>query len=323
MAVQAELRADLSLQEVTSQLVDDDGLSGRVAQYQAYVNLTPGHSFTVNDVDVFANNIDLGFPQTGNEIVKRDIFVSCYPIVANNRPEVLTADGYMRFPTMSRTDIVYHKWDLFKADEVQGQMTKVSGDEFPERELAGFPTLTFFTPHLYISIVYQMKDVAGEDAELYVNPDFSLYLSYNHMEVSEITSGLGQIKELNEAQLVERNRSGVIKDLIGPSTWGEYFPLWRMGGKRAQLTTNRYYLLNQSVDEGETAVSLATLQGVYQRAIKAVPWNEPFGTDTLGADDTPDWLKGITTETLGVMSGPLLQRRIPHRRDDNGDLRVF
>lgn len=320
MATQSELRADLSLQEVTGFLVDGT-LSDEVAQYQAYVNLKPGHSFTVNDVDVFANSIDLGAPVTGDEIVKRDIFVSCYPIVANNRPEVLTAEGYMRFPTMSRADIVYHKWDIFKASAVDGIMVRQTGDEFPERELAGFPTLTFFTPHLYITVVYQLRDI--ESSFVFVNPDFSLYMSYQHGPVDEITSVLGQIKELNEAQLVERNRSGVIKDLIGPSTWGQYFPLWRQGGKKPQLTTQRYYLLNQDVNEGEQAVPLATLQGVYQRAIEAVPWNAPFGQDTLGADDIPDWLKGIVSATLGVVSGPVLQRRIPHRRDDNGDLRVF
>lgn len=318
-----EIRHDLTLKGFVQEL---GGITRptEFSLYQSKVNLTPGHAFTVQAVDVVQNGFEVSNPDGTKVQVKRDIFASIYPVIIDNNPAHEGAEDTVSLANVGRKDIIYRKTDVLEVEN-EDLYTISFSEQFPRNELAGFPTMTFFTPQIYITVIYQVITTdSNPDAEVnIISPDFTLYMGYEHRKVDEITLLLGQIAEFSEAQLIAREITGLEYATYGPSTWGDFFPLWQMGGKRAQLTTNRYGLLNQSVDEGETAVPLATLQGVYQRAITAVPWNEPFGQATLGSDDIPDWLKEIVTDTLGVMSGPLLQRRIPHRRDDNGDLRVF
>lgn len=321
-----EVRQDLSLIGFEHNIQGTDTF--KAVAFNSKVNLENGMRFTIDAIDVVHNNFDLELTGANAQDVVRHTFVSCWPVAVNNNSNQAHAYGLFDMPTMgSRHDIMFTMTELctMQADGL-GVWSTVS--QWPAKELAGFPTMNFATPHLYITVVYQVPNEEGtEESIKIVSPSCSLYMAYREKSVNEVSYTLQYIKERSTAMLIYQQNTGQIYDTYGPSTIGEWFPSWRFGGVRPSLFltwgSGAEDYLDTSTENAEEMDDINNLRRDFERAIGTSNYDEIWGFyDGTGGPNMPDWVKYFGMEVVGIMTD-VSTRRIPARRNDEGSLRTF
>jgi len=321
-----ELRQDLTLvgNEQTIQGID----SVKLKHYRSKVNLPVGNRFTIDAIDIVHNNYELELLGTDSQEVVRTTYVSCWPIAINNDPALVHAYGLYDSPTFgSRHDILYYQSEvcMLQPNEL-GIFTTTA--QWPANELAGFPTMDFVTPHLYITVIYQLPDVAGvEESVKIVSPSVSMYAAYRQKAIKELSYVLGQINEKSTAMRIYSQQTGQYVKYIGLSVIGEWFPSWAFGGIRPSLFltwgSGAEDYLDTSIEDGaEETDDIFAMRRDFERASATSGYDEIWGTYGASLPSTPDWVQFFGLQVVGIMAD-VTEKRIPMRRDDNGALRTF
>ena len=321
-----EVRQDLTLIGFSDTIQGTDSL--KTVAFRSKVNMPRGSRFTIDAIDVIHNNFDLELLGAQPQDVVRYTFVSCWPIAVNNNPGTVHAYGMYDMPTMgSRHDIMFTMTELCTM-EPQGLPVWSQVAQWPANELAGFPTMSFVTPHVYITVIYQVPNEAGDEESVkIVSPSASLYMAYREKSVSNLSYTLGYLNERSTAMLIYQQNTGQVYDNYGPSTMGEWFPSWIFGGVRPSLFltwgSGAEDYLDTSTDDAEEMDSLDNMQRDFTLAVATSAYDEIYGTNGgSAAPSMPDWVKYFGLEVVGIMAD-VSTRRIPQRRDDEGALRTF
>lgn len=320
-----ELRQDLTLigNEQTIQGTD----TVKLVHYRSKVNLPVGNRFTVDAIDLVHNNYELELIGSNGQEVVRTTYVSCWPIAINSDPATEHAYGLYDSPTFgSRHDILYYQSEVCNLNPNEIGIFQTTA-QWPANELAGFPTMDFVTPHLYITVIYQLPNYPGdEDSVRIKSPSISLYTAYRQKAVKELSYVLGQISEKSTAMRIYSQQTGQYRPFIGPGIIGEWFPAWNFGGIRPSLFlswgSGAEDYMDTSTQDAEETDDLLTMRRDFERAVATSTYDEIFGTDGGTLPSTPDWVKYFGLEVVGIMADPT-EKRIPMRRDDDGNLRTF
>ncbi len=280
------------------------------------INLKEGFRNEILSVDVTNDNVSLstvfGAPPRAYQL-----FVSPYPIIPTQEDLTLN-DGATIFPNAgplsADEQVLYKETEISYYQSESADRPVFFKTQFPSPQLAATPTTNWFSPHLYITILYW-----GTSEEV-IDTKFSLFLRVNQVKSSGTTVSMGQYKEFLDSQCRLLTDTAVVYD---PADIAGYtFPMWRYGGIRPELmisgtTALRYYnrVANNANQEMTTR---AALQTAYTDATSMSAFDAAFGDPAL---NLPEWI--TLMDVSGVTSGALRQYAPPLKYADNGNTLMF
>jgi len=280
------------------------------------INLKEGYRNEILSVDVTNDNVELstnfGVPPTGYQL-----FVSPYPIIPTNEDLTLN-DGLVIFPNagpMAGDEQVLYKESTvaFYSTEAQPQPT-VYKNQFPSAQVAATPTTKWYSPHVYITILY------WGTGDTIVDTKFSLFMRVNQVKSSGTTVSMGQYKEFLDSQCRLLTDTAVIYDPADVP--GYVFPMWRHGGIRPELmisgTTALRYYNRVAANANQDMTARGALQTAYTDATGMVAFDAAFGDPAL---NLPEWI--TLMDVGGITAGAIRQYPPPLKFSDNGNTLMF
>ena len=277
---------------------------------QKKINLQPGKRHTFVHMDWFDDNIS-GATNTG-ENMKMQVYVTNYPIVLSDQIFHSGATGDLG-PLAGDDEV------LFKAIRLSWSTGNARwyNNEFPNNFLGSTETFTWYTPHLYFTVIWQQAPTADISREFAM----SFYAAVDSVDVNAVEYGIGRLREYNRAQMRLLTENGVLTtqaEVVGA------IPMWQIGGIRSEFMTttagtanaNEWYLgtIGTGGGAGEQMATNAQIRTGLASARTMVDALEPFGQD-----DTPDWFKAIAKPFPGLDSGPIRANFPPLLKLNNGN----
>ncbi len=293
--------------------IDDDG-RGYMTRC---INLKEGFRNEVLSVDIFNDNVEystiFGAPPTAYQL-----FVSPYPIIPTNEELTLNDGGARAFPAagpLAGDELVLYKEQsiAYILDETNSTPIIVK-NQFPSAQLAATPTTKWYSPHLYVTVLWW-----GAPANL-VDCKFSLFIRVNQVKSSGTTVSMGQYKEFLDSQCRLLTDTAVV---YNPADIAGYtFPMWRYGGIRPELmisgTTALRYYNRVASNANQDMTTRAALQTAYTDATTMAAFDGAFGDPAL---NLPEWI--TLMDVSGVTSGAIRQYPPPLKFADNGNTLMF
>tara|TARA_R100000664_G_C2739467_1_gene128171 strand:- start:472 stop:1419 length:948 start_codon:yes stop_codon:yes gene_type:complete len=286
-----EFRESISVQDGVS-LADDS-----YALYQKRISLRTGDRHTVNFIDFYDDS------QVSPAMAAPSgwqFFVSKYPVIPTNMILAETFDN--AGPPASDPNV------LFKASSIRpGSSTYYQiDDEFPNQFLGSSPTFTFYTDHLYLTLIMYNEADSGQ---VIVDPQMSVYMAIDSVDVNSVEFSMGYYKEYQDAQLIQVLSGGVQMQSTPLLQAGYNFPMWLAGGIRPEKMLRADALAdwwhNLDGNFAEKTQTVTNLREYYNLAKTMVTFDAAFGgpaTDPKGA--VPDWIR--VNALPSVISGPEL-----------------
>ena len=286
-----EFRESISVQDGVS-LADDS-----YALYQKRISLRTGDRHTVNFIDFYDDS------QVSPAMAAPSgwqFFVSKYPVIPTNMILAETFDN--AGPPASDPNV------LFKASSIRpGSSTYYQiDDEFPNQFLGSSPTFTFYTDHLYLTLIMYNEVDSGQ---VIVDPQMSVYMAIDSVDVNSVEFSMGYYKEYQDAQLIQVFSGGVQMQSTPLLQAGYNFPMWLAGGIRPEKMLRADALAdwwhNLDGNFAEKTQTVTNLREYYNLAKTMVTFDAAFGgpaTDPKGA--VPDWIR--VNALPSVISGPEL-----------------
>lgn len=278
---------------------------------QKRINLQPGKRHTFLHMDFFDDNISGGTNTSQN--MKMQVYVTNYPIVLSDDifHSGLTGD----IGPLAGDDEV-----LFKAVRLSWSTGNARwyNDEFPNNFLGSTETFTWYTPHLYFTVIWQQAPATQISREFAM----SFYAAVDSVDVDPVEYGMGLLQEYNQHQMRVLTSNGVLTDqaeVIGA------MPMWQIGGIRPELMTgttgpitNGNWFLNQAYGNtnAEEMIGNNVIRATLTGARTMVGSQDAFGSDFLEA---PDWFKAIAAPFPSLSSGPTRSNFPPLLKFDNGN----
>jgi len=188
--------------------------------------------------------------------------------------------------------------------------------QFPSQFLATQSNFPFFHPHVYINLVFHLKEQKNYP---YVSRSrCSFYMSFAEKKISSLKYGLGLIREFSNSQTERITANGRL--LQRPlELAGQYSPLYTWGGARPEIMISgqalTQYFLSQSGQEAETMNTSAQLRTFAAQSRTMVPNPDAFGDAAAGM---PYWIRDLLP--LGVISGAIRAQRPPRVTQDDPTL---
>ncbi|AXH78695.1 MAG: hypothetical protein [Circular genetic element sp.] len=293
--------------------------AGGVGYMTRCINLKDGFKNQVLSIDVFNDN---GGQWLSNDIA--GVLPAGYQLYVSPFPMQLTNEGFG--VSMQDTlpnggamagdeQVLYKEMSTTRLTENNSQQKdKLWYSRFPNPALAATPTTTWFSPHLYITIL------VWNQAETDVKVNFSLFMRVKQTKANFTTASMGQYKEFLDSQSRLLTDTAVVYDPADVA--GYTFPMWRHGGIRPELmisgaTALRYF--NRVAANANQAMTTQTaLQTAYQEATGMVAFDAAFGDPAL---NLPEWI--TLMDVSGVTSGLIRPYAPPLKYADNGNTLMF
>jgi hypothetical protein len=315
-----EIRTSL---ELADQNTFPDNVSNIRVVYNKRIPLQEFHKHTIQGVQVFDNNFELGVPAgaVGEQVIRHTLLTT-YPVSFNS----FEVDFYgQTAPNAATENVHYRQTEVFTLNGSQ-YPERVYQEEFPLRQLAGYPSLAFYTPFLYLTVMYEFPGFNDSDITL-LTPSFSLYCAVEEESVGMVEYSMGIIAEREEAHWVVREGNG--RNIPNSINFlaGEVFPMWAANRRPQGMLrydafggdTSFYWNLNNST--AEEMRDFAGVRSDARNARQMVNYQEAFGSTRLGTF-YPDWLATIVSNLRGG-NERVSTRNIPHRQSDTGTTLMF
>jgi hypothetical protein len=305
----------------------DDWDSESVGEYrimQKKLNLEEGYRYQVKNVQVFDDNgqIVQRNEDDVNPWVGQLTYVTPYPIVLVNMPWGINELMTTTFSQMG--PFAGDRTTLFKSVEIStsGNTNPVSNDqviydEFPNHNLELLTPSTWYTPHLYLTVIQVWGGVGRTNT---INKSF--YIEMKKTRAGVLERSMGVYKEMLEAQARIRTTTG---NFINPvdSAAGRSFPSWLFGGIRSEIMINstnvlRYYNKVASRDY-QAMMGQDAFRERYKQAINMVPFDAAFGTGE--PFNIPEWI--TVSSVSGVSSGPIRDYPPPTKYTGSGNTVMY
>jgi len=283
------------------------------------INLKDGFKNQVLSIDVFNDN---GGQWLSNDIAGLlpagyQLFVSPYPMQLTNETWGVSAiDSLPNSGAMAGDEqVLYKEISTTRLTENNGQQKdKLWYSRFPNPALGATPTTTWFSPHLYITVI------CWNQAETEVPINFSLFMRVKQTKAAIATVSMGQYKEFLDSQTRLLTDTAIVYDPADVA--GYTFPMWRHGGIRSELmisgTTALRYYNRVAANANQEMTTQSALQTAYQSATGMVAFDAAFGDPAL---NLPEWI--TLMDVSGVTSGLIRAYPPPLKFADNGNTLMF
>lgn len=283
------------------------------------INLKDGFKNQVLSIDCFNDN---GGQWLSNDIAGLlpagyQLFVSPFPMqITNENWGVSLIDSLPNSGAMAGDEqVLYKEVSTTRLTENNGQQKdKLWYSRFPNAALGSTPTTTWFSPHLYITVML------WNVAETEVDVKFSLFMRVKQTKTNLATASMGQYKEFLDSQTRLLTDTAVVYD---PADIAGYtFPMWRHGGIRPEImisgTTALRYYNRVAANANQAMASQTALETAYRSATTMVDYDAAFGDPAL---NLPEWI--TLMDVSGVTSGLIRPYAPPLKYADNGNTLMF
>jgi hypothetical protein len=276
---------------------------------QKKINLKPGYRHTIVAVDHFD---DAGQYSTLAGAGQRRVYqayLSVNQLGISGTP-LIPANG--NGGPMAGDDEV-----LFKGHRI-ADGTNQRYEVFPNQTLGSEPTFSFYTPHLYFTIIFESGDPDFEVAEVAQ----SIYVAVESQPAEPVEYAMGFLRERDQSAWRARVRNGT--QLNGVEIING-FPLWRMGGMRPELmgdpAIDNYFFEALGYASAEDLRLLNDLRLAVRESRDMVPPLEAFGTRDI-VSPTPDWYRFAVSDFPELTVGPIREEFPPRLKADSGVTRM-
>ena len=274
------------------------------------INLKKGYRHQIDHIDIFNDMGVMWMSQReSGQPVGYQLYVSPYPMQVTNETwgtlnHVLTHSGGMA----GDEDVLYKGLGFTKGSGYDSAVRIET--EFPNESLAGWPTFTWYSDHLYVTVIM------FNEPDTVIPIKMSMYLSVQEKKVNSIEHQMGVYAEMLNAQCRLLTETAVSVDVL---TYAGYnWPMWRQGGIRPELMINAplmlQYYSRSGYNDPESMDSQANFRNQFIESRTMVAYDEAFGDDTL---DLPDWIHLFDIQ--GIFSGELRPLFPPMKKHDNGN----
>lgn len=285
------------------------------------INLEEGFRYEMLAVDVFDDNgfmqLNNGTPDDPNAAYQ--LYVSPYPM-----QEVGGDWGFAAplsiFPgggqAAGEPNVLYKEIGVTALNSNNPAQTnkKLWITRFPNDSVAARSTTTWFTPHVYITVMFWNAPLT----ELKCN--YSVYLKVNKKRTGAVSQSMGRYAEFLDSQIKKLVDTAVL--IPTDQVAGYTFPMWKYGGIRPEfMVTGRTALkyFNRAADNAsQEMISRGSWQTGFQLATQMAEYDAAFG-DNL--NNLPEWI--TLMDVGGVTAGPIRPYAPPLKFSDNGNTLMF
>jgi hypothetical protein len=298
-----EIRETISIDKMTT----DDG----IIFVERIINLQRGSRHTINAIDVFLDNPYFAADQTA----LCNIVISSQPLLLTGET-VSNVNGWFNDVPAAGVDTILYKGNF----DVRGNAYQAITAEFPNNFLGSMPTFSWYTPRLYMYVVF----VTGAARTLTVE-DFrcSAYIAVENRKASYLSVMLGTIRERSIAQIAKISSLG----RVIPQTriTGQTFPMFLYGGARTQFMMNADSLADFYTQlaprDSEKMLTTAEQRDFIAAARTMVGFDQAFGEQSATLGGVPEWVRLFAL--TGVVSGAVREQWPPLKYNDNGNVRML
>lgn len=261
--------------------------------FQRKINLRDGQRHTVNFIDFYDDSqLNFSLPINSGYL----FYISKYPVIPGGMEwaELFGLSG----PAAADPNV------LFKASYARTTLDPVGArDEFPNQFLGSSPTFTFYSNHVYLTLILY-NDSGGSDTVK--DPQMSVYMAIDSKNVDSVEYSMGFWREYQNAQLIGLLSTGVLQPDTPAAQAGATFPMWLAGGIRPERMLRADALAdwwhNLDGNFAEKTQSVSNLRTYYDTAKQMVTFDSAFGGVDVAKGDVPDWIR--LDALPSVISGP-------------------
>lgn len=282
------------------------------------INLPQGMRNQLLSIEVFNDN---GAPWLTNGEVAApsayQLFVSPFPM---QRTDMVWGFSPLdSFPNAGQAagdeNVLYKEMATTRLTENNQQPeNKIWYSRFPSKELGTTVTNTWYTPHIYITVLL------WNTPEVPVNLQFSLFARVKQTKVSLAESSMGQYKEFLDSQsrlLTDTATIYAPEDIAGYT-----FPMWKYGGVRSELMLSSSeavrYFNRVAANADQEMLARDAFQDKFKSSVTMVDYDDPFGDAVL---DLPEWISLVNVG--GITAGAIRPYPPPLKYADNGNTLMF
>lgn len=294
------------------------------------INLQEGHKFQIESIDVFNDNGLMLFRQdpTGARNSAYQMFISPYPMqqkggvwgspsLASGQITEFEGPGQ----NAGEPNVLYKEigiTDLTQNNQ-QPMATKMLITRFPNDNVAATPTFTFFTPHVYLTVMVWNDPETGE-GPITLPINMSVYMKVKQTKASSVICAIGRYAELLDSQIKLLESTAVVYNPA--NIMGDTFPSWKFGGIRPELmlsgATALRYFNRVAANESQDMVTQLDLFTAFRESTNMAEYDAAFGDAAL---NLPEW---ISLQNLaGITSGVIRPYPPPLKYADNGNTLMF
>ncbi len=295
---------------------DDTGLGYMTRR----INLREGHKFSIESIDVFDDNglMTLSQGQGIDDVAAYQLFLSPYPMQYVSGEWGFGAPRYI-FPkggqSAGEPNVLYKEIGISGVNQAENQLNStIVTKRFPNDCVAATPTFTWFSPHVYLTVMIWNAPTVN------VNVKLSLYVRVKQTKASPTSSAMGMYSELLDSQIKGLTDTAFVYPVDNIA--GNTFPTWKFGGIRPEImlsgTTALRYFNRVASNESQEMVEQDQLLTAFKSATNMVAYDEGFGD--AGAN-LPEWITLMNVQ--GVTAGPIRQYPPPIKFADNGNTLMF
>lgn len=280
------------------------------------INLAEGHKFSIRSIDIFNDNgiMPLRADPANPQNAAYQIYVSPYPMqqVSGDWGFSIPANNFVGGgQSAGEPNVLYKEIGVTASQDatffLESGMHIV---RFPNDCIASTPTFTWFSPHVYVTVmVWNAPETA-------LNIHMSCYMKLSQTKANPTSLSMGMYSEFLDSQIKGLTSTAIVVDPANVA--GKTFPSWKFGGIRPEVmlsgqTALRYFNRLAS-NASQLMVGQGDLLTAFRSATSMVPYDEGFGD---AAANLPEWITLMNVQ--GVTAGPIRQYPPPLKYADNGN----
>ncbi|AXF52358.1 MAG: hypothetical protein [Circular genetic element sp.] len=252
----------------------------------------------------------------GSDTKGYQVYLSTYPVQRSNEDIVFGAGALARVGPMAGDDTVLYKESSVYTlnDFAEQQSNKIWTEKFPNDALGATQTSTFYSPHLYLTVL------VWNGLELEMDLKYSIYAKIKQTKCSGVESSMGKYAEFLDAQCRILTSTAVM--IPTNRIAGNTFPTWKFGGIRPELmisgATALRYFNRVASNANQDMIARGAFQTAYKESTKMQAFDSAFGDPTV---PLPDWIQIM--DVGGITSGVIRPFPPPLKFADNGNTLMF
>lgn len=290
------------LHEFRESLAISDEVNVPSADYLLFerrINLKEGQRHTVNFIDFYDDSQIAASLDNDKGYL---FYVSKYPLIPT---DMIVADSFANSGPGAADPNV-----LFKASVMRVEGNPVLIDEFPNQFLGSSPTFTFYSNHLYLTLI--LYDGAGGTPFDPQGVQMSVYMAIDSVDVDAVEYSMGFWREYQNAQLIPLLNTASVQPGTPALQAGKNFPMWLAGGIRPERVLRADALAdwwhNLDGNFAEKTQTVTNLREFYDAAKTMQPFTTAFGTFDASKGEIPDWIR---VNALPTVIGGEVRKEFP------------
>jgi len=296
--------------------IDDNGFGYMTRR----INLREGHKFSMESIDIFNDNGAMPLKNDSEDPLNAayQMFVSPYPMQLESASWGFSIPNNI-FPfggqSAGEPNVLYKEIGVTTLNPTDTTLSpKLLVTKFPNDNVAATPTFTWFTPHVYLTVMVWNTP----QTEVYIR--LSCYMKVKQTRANATSSSMGMYSEFLDSQIKKLTETAVVYNAANVA--GDTFPSWRFGGIRPELmlsgATALRYFNRVAGNASQDMVTSGNLQTAFRSATNMVAYDEAFGD---AAANLPEWITLLNVQ--GVTSGAIRPYPPPLKFADNGNTLMF